>query len=123
MFPKHGRKRNSKMKLREIIKKIKKYSKGVPSLEEFIKGKSEPILLIRAISSYLDEFFLSKGEALQLIQFLNDEIEDLRNQVEDLKTEIDHEPETDEPYSGGLSLEELELVDQMIAEEYFCKLY
>lgn len=107
------------MKLRSIIKKIAEYSKKRPSLEEFIDG--QPILLVRAISSYLDNFFLSKGEAKELFQSLEDEICYLRNEIEELKSEMDYQSAIDEPYAGGLSPEELVFLDEMIAEEYFCK--
>jgi len=114
------------MKLREIIKKLKQYGHKRMTLKEHMQeycGNS----LIEGISLYVDYFLLSKREATMLLKTLEDEIKDLRCRVDELENELDLATQSsmDDIGSsyGGLTPEEIELIDEMIAEEYFSNLY
>ena len=112
------------MKLKEIINKFKSKFHQRPSFYDYISKKLGivDVELAKSISNYIDYFLLSKSEAAMWLKSLNEEIEELRCRIEELENEkSDYSPEFNPDIGGacGLTQEEIELIDQMMAEEYY----
>lgn len=90
------------MKLKIIIDTIKSKIGPKPSFDKFLKRmwknivspynnsceESENLLFAKSINLYLNQFFVSKNEGLFWLKSVNTEIQELRQQIEELKSKI-----------------------------------
>lgn len=116
------------MKLKNIIKKIVKLQEWEkPNFKKyaqmFFPGNADTFANV--LNNYLNEFFLSKHDAVDVIESIHCEIQELKEKIEDLELEneslrmsIYGDDEFDNVY--GLSKEDLKFLDRMVAEEYGC---